>query len=66
VPPGVVAVQPFVRLVPPGLVQRGAELGVDDVLLVAWAADGASGRRYDVVEAPQEALALEVRSDRSG
>ena len=64
-PPGVVAVQPFVRLVPPGGVQRGAQLAVDDVLLVAWAADGASGRRYDVVEAAQGATELELRSDRT-
>ena len=64
VPPGVVAVQPFVRLAPPGGVQRGAELGVDDVMLVAWAPDGASGRRYDLVEAVEAADALPVRSDR--
>jgi poly-gamma-glutamate synthesis protein (capsule biosynthesis protein) len=65
VPPGVVAVQPFVRLVPPGGVQRGAELGVDDVLLVAWAEDDASGRRYDVVGAAEDVSGLQVRSDRS-
>ena len=65
VPPGVIAVQPFLRLVPPGGVQRGAELGVDDVLLVAWAPNGAAGRRYDVVEAV-DTVELRVRSDRTG
>jgi poly-gamma-glutamate synthesis protein (capsule biosynthesis protein) len=66
VPPGVVAVQPFARLVPSGGVQRGARLGIDDVLLVAWSPAGASGRRYDIVEAVRQVPALEVRSDRTG
>lgn len=50
VPAGVVAVQPFVRLVPPGGTQATSELGVDDVRLIAWAAGPAAGPRWAYVE----------------
>lgn len=49
VPEGIVAVQPMVRLPPPEDVHFGAHLAVDDVQLVAWAAPGEYGRRFDVV-----------------
>jgi hypothetical protein len=51
VPDGAVAVQPYVRLAPPGGVHLGAELAVDDVRLVAWGEPGAAGRRFDVLAA---------------
>ncbi|MDP9396084.1 MAG: CapA family protein [Actinomycetota bacterium] len=54
VPPGVVAAQPFLRLVAPPGVHRGAELAVDDVRLVVWAPVGTWGRRYDTVEARRD------------
>ena len=53
-PPGTVAVQPFIRLGPPGDVQGSATLAVDDVRLVAWSdggSDGGSaGIRWDHLE----------------
>lgn len=52
VPAGGVAVQPFVRLVPPGGVQLSSRLSVDAVRLVAWSADdGAGGPRWGYLEA---------------
>jgi len=63
--PGIVAVQPFLRLASPQSNTRAAHLLVDDVRLVAWAAAGASGRRYDTVEV-REDTTLELRNDRTG
>jgi len=63
--PGIVAVQPFLRLASPKSNVRAAHLLVDDVRLVAWAAAGASGRRYDTVEV-REDTTLELRNDRTG
>ncbi|WP_448614391.1 CapA family protein [Modestobacter sp. URMC 112] len=55
VPEGIVAVQPMLRLPPPGDVQFGAHVAVDDVRLVAWAGLGEYGRRFDVLEAREDA-----------
>ena len=51
VPRGAVAGQVFVVLDPPQGGQVIRRLAVDDVMLVAWAPAGRSGRRYDVVAA---------------
>lgn len=52
-PPGTVAVQPYVRLGPPGDVQTSVRLSVDDIRLVAWAEERSrSGSpRWDHVRA---------------
>ncbi len=62
VPPGVVAMQPFVRLSPHPDNVRSSHLGVDNVRLVAWAAPGAGGRRYDTLAA-ESATTVELVSD---
>ncbi len=49
VPDGIVAVQPFIRLVPADDNFRGPRLAVDNVQLVAWSDEG-SGRMFEVVE----------------
>lgn len=63
VPPGTVAVQPFIRLAAPVGEVRALRLAVDDVRLVAWAPAGATGRRYDTVEARADAV-VELVDDR--
>ncbi|MCW2622643.1 MAG: hypothetical protein JWL64_2245 [Frankiales bacterium] len=61
-PPGIVAVQPYVRLAAPPGDLRAAHLAVDDLRLVAWSQPGASGRLFDTVEAQGEAT-LSLRAD---
>jgi poly-gamma-glutamate synthesis protein (capsule biosynthesis protein) len=63
VPPGAHAVQPFVRLRPPSDVNLSAELWIDDIRLVAWGPAGASGRRWDVVEALGQDAVVTLRRD---
>jgi len=63
VPPGTVAVQPFIRLAAPVGEVRTLRFAVDDVRLVAWAPSGATGRRYDTVEARADAV-VELVDDR--
>ena len=62
VPDGMVAAQVFARVQAPRGGQRLRFLGVDDVRLVAWAPDGAGGRRYDTVESPAGGT-VALRSD---
>lgn len=52
VPPGIVAVQPYVRVAPPRSRQTEAQVGVDDVRLTAWSSSQSAGPRWDVVESP--------------
>lgn len=54
-PAGTVAVQPFIRLEPPGGVQLSSRLSVDTVRLVAWSTEpGTPGPRWDHVEATED------------
>lgn len=62
-PPGIVAVQPFLRLVAPEGDVRVARLLVDDVRLIAWGPPGATGRRYDTLQARSDAD-VDLVSDR--
>jgi poly-gamma-glutamate capsule biosynthesis protein CapA/YwtB (metallophosphatase superfamily) len=49
VPDGVVAVQPYLRLIDPGSPTKAGELIADDVRLVRWDSPGAGGRIFDTV-----------------
>ena len=62
VPPGVVAVQPFLRLLPTASNSLAAHLSVDDVRLIVWAPPGSTGRQYDSVEARDD-VTLTVTDD---
>lgn len=65
VPDGAVAVQPYLRLAPPGGVHLGAELAVDDVRLVAWGEPGSAGRRFDVLAADGAEAEFVLADDRA-
>ncbi|HVM13240.1 MAG TPA: CapA family protein [Egibacteraceae bacterium] len=56
VPDGIVAAQPVVRLAPPLDVHRGARLAIDNMQLIAWAAPGESGPRFDTIESRDDVL----------
>jgi hypothetical protein len=49
-PPGITAVQLFLRLAPPNSETLSSSLYVDNVRLIEWAPPGAAGRLYDSVE----------------
>jgi hypothetical protein len=50
VPPGITAVQPFLKLTPPTSDTLSSSLYVDDIRLIEWAEPGSAGRLYDSVE----------------
>lgn len=62
VPDGVVAAQPFLRLVPSRSGHLSRRLAADDVQLVAWREPGDSGRRFGVIGVRQ-AQSVRFRKD---